>query len=400
MTANQTPSQPHSPLSLLRRQSELDAMTSRITKITIILALVALGVASAVIAPASRDISGAAQIPQAPTAKTIEVTSMEVMRVHWRTYSQEISINGFIQPARRVTLTARLSGTLASVEADVGTAVRAGDVIARFDTEALTLSLNRLVATTDAKAATLLRAQKDLERTRSLVATGGVAQAKLTEVETDVAVLKAELRALQAEQAEAQRALNDAVVTAPFDGIVNSRRINPGQAVSINTELFEIVDIAQLDLVALIPPQESAGLSIGQTASIRIEGLPDETLSVQLDRISPATLDNSRSLQVYLRLQHVVPGLRGGMFGHGSLQTDSHDNILAVPAAAITTEGGETLVRKIVDGVVHRQPVTLGTAKVGEDLLEVRTGLSEGDDVITVPLRDAANGTSVKIAER
>ncbi|NTF40293.1 efflux RND transporter periplasmic adaptor subunit [Rhizobium rhizogenes] len=400
MTANQTPSQPYSPLSLLRRQSELDAMTRRITKITIILALVALGVASAVIAPASRDISGAAQIPQAPTAKTIEVTSMEVMRVHRRTYSQEISINGFIQPARRVTLTARLSGTLASVEADVGTTVRAGDVIARFDTEALTLSLNRLVATTDAKAATLLRAQKDLERTRSLVATGGVAQAKLTEVETDVAVLKAELRALQAEQAEAQRALNDAVVTAPFDGIVNSRRINPGQAVSINTELFEIVDIAQLDLVALVPPQESAGLSIGQTASIRIEGLPDETLSARLDRISPATLDNSRSLQVYLRLQHVVPGLRGGMFGHGSLQIDSHDNILAVPAAAIITEGGETLVRTIIDGAVHRQPVTLGTAKVGEDLVEVRTGLSEGDAVITVPLRDAANGTSVKIAER
>ncbi|MGV1761663.1 efflux RND transporter periplasmic adaptor subunit [Rhizobium sp. A22-96] len=375
-------------------------MTSRITKITIILALVALGVVSAVIVPASRDISGAAQITQAPAAKTIEVASMEVMRVRRQTYSQELRINGFIQPARRVTLTARLSGTLASVEADVGTTVRAGDVIARFDTEALTLSLNRLVATTDAKAATLLRAQKDLERTRSLVATGGVAQAKLTEVETDVAVLKAELRALQAEQAEAQRALSDAVVTAPFDGIVNSRRINPGQAVSINTELFEIVDIAQLDLVALIPPQESAGLSIGQTASIKVEGLPDEALLARLDRISPATLDNSRSLQVYLRLQHVVPGLRGGMFGHGSLQIDSHDNILAVPAAAIITEGGETLVRTIIDGAVHRQPVTLGTAKVGEDLVEVRTGLSEGDAVITVPLRDAANGTSVKIAER
>ncbi len=375
-------------------------MTSRITKITIILALVALGVVSAVIVPASRDISGAAQITQAPPAKTIEVASMEVMRVRRQTYGQELRINGFIQPARRVTLTARLSGTLASVEADVGTAVRAGDVIARFDTEALTLSLNRLIATTDAKAATLLRAQKDLERTRSLVAAGGVAQAKLTEIETDVAVLKAELRALQAEQAEAQRALNDAAVTAPFDGIVNSRRINPGQAVSINTELFEIVDIAQLDLVALIPPQESAGLSIGQAASIKIEGMPDEALLARLDRISPATLDNSRSLQVYLRLEHVVLGLRGGMFGHGSLQIDSHDNILAVPAAAIITEGGETLVRTIIDGAVHRQPVTLGTAKVGEDLVEVRTGLSEGDAVITVPLRDAANGTSVKIAER
>jgi RND family efflux transporter MFP subunit len=374
-------------------------MTSRIKRITIFVALIALGVAGAVIAQASRDVRETAQTAQAPAARPIEVASMEVIQVHRQTYGQEIRINGFIQPARRVTLTARLSGTLASVETDVGKAVRAGDIIARFDTEALTLSQNRLAATTEAKAATLQRAQKDLERTRSLVATGGVAQAKLTEVETDVAVLKAELRALEAEQAEAQRALNDAVVTAPFDGIVNSRRINPGQAVSINTELFEIVDIAQLDLVALIPPQESAGLSIGQMASIQIEGLP-EPLSARLDRISPATLDNSRSLQAYLRLEHVVPGLRGGMFGHGSLQIDSREDILAVPVAAIAREGGETFIRTVIDGVVHRQPVVLGTTSVGEDLVEVRSGLNEGDVVITVPLKDVSSGTSVKIAER
>lgn len=398
--ANPNPELATSPLSLMRRQLKLDAMTIRFTKITFILAVIALGVASVVIAQASRDVRGTAQSEHAPAAKAIEVASMEVMQVHRQTYSQEIRINGFIQPSRRVTLTARLSGTLASVEVDVGMAVRAGDVIARFDTEALTLSQNRLVATTEAKAATLLRAQKDLERTRSLVATGGVAQAKLTEVETDVAVQKAELRALQAEEAEAQRALDDAVVTAPFDGIVNSRKINPGQAVSVNTELFEIVDIAKLDLVALIPPQESAGLSIGQKASIEIEGLPEKPLLARLDRISPATLDNSRSLQIYLRLEHVVPGLRGGMFGHGSLQIGSQDNILAVPTAAVTTEGGESFIRKIVDGVVQRQPVVLGTTGVGEDLVEVETGLSEGDAILTVPLKDVSNGTSVTIAER
>ena len=236
-------------------------MMSHIKNIMIAFVLVALAIAAAVIAPDSNDALDAGQTASIK-AKTVEVAPMEVMQVHRRTYRRAIRINGFIQPARRVMLTARLSGTVASVDADVGTAVQAGAVIARFDTETLTLSLNKLVATAEAKAATLARAQKDLERTRSLVATGGVAQAKLTEVETDVAVLKAELRALQAEEAEARRALDDAVVTAPFDGIVNSRKINPGQAVSINTELFEIVDIARLDLVALIPPQESAGLSI------------------------------------------------------------------------------------------------------------------------------------------
>ncbi len=378
----------------------LGVMTSRVAKITIMLTFIALGVTSAVIAPASRDVRGSAQVELTPAVKTIELAPMEVAKVRRQSYAQDIRINGFIQPARRVTLTARLSGTLATVDADVGTAVHAGDTIARFDTETLTLSLNKLVATTEAKAATILRAQKDLERTRSLAATGGVAQAKLTEVETNLAVLKAELRALQAEEAEARRALDDAVVTAPFDGIVNARKINPGQAVSINTELFEIVDIAQLDLVALIPPQESAGLSIGQTASIEIEGLPDKSLAARLDRISPATLDNSRSLQVYLRLDHTMPGLRGGMFGHGTLQIEKRMNILAVPVAAIVKDGGETFIRTIVDGAVRRQAVTLGSAKVGEDLVEIRSGLSEGDVVITVPLKDASNGTSVKIAER
>ncbi|MFS8048568.1 efflux RND transporter periplasmic adaptor subunit [Rhizobium sp. BR 314] len=375
-------------------------MTSRVAKITITLTFIALGITSAVIAPASRDVRGSAQAELTPPAKTIELAPMEVTKVRRQSYTQDIRINGFIQPARRVTLTARLSGTLASVDADVGTAVHAGDVIARFDTETLTLSLNKLVATTEAKAATILRAQKDLERTRSLAATGGVAQAKLTEVETNLAVLRAELRALQAEEAEARRALDDAVVAAPFDGIVNARKVNPGQAVSVNTELFEIVDIAQLDLVALIPPQESAELSIGQTASIEIEGLPEKLLSARLDRISPATIDNSRSLQAYLRLDHAMPGLRGGMFGHGMLQIEKHTNILAVPVAAVIKDGGEAFIRTIVDGAIRRQAVTLGSTKVGEDLVEIRSGLSEGDVIIAVPLKDASNGTSVKIAER
>lgn len=374
---------------------------SVVMKITIALTLTALGVAGIVIAPAGNDARNAPSATrQTADIKTIEVAAVEVMQVRRENYRQQIRINGFIQPARRVTLTARLSGTRAAVEADIGTAVQAGAVIARFDTETLTLSLNKLVATTEAKAATLLRAQKDLERTRSLAATGGVAQAKLIEVETDVAVLKAELRALQAEEAEARRALDDAVVTAPFDGIVNTRRVNPGQAVSINTELFEVVDIARLDLVALIPPQESAWLSIGQTAEIEIEGLPEKPLSARLDRISPATVDGSRSLQVYLRIEQAMPGLRSGMFGHGTLQIESHDDILAVPAAAVIKEGGDTFIRTISDGAVRQQPITLGNARIGEDLVEVRSGLNEGDRIITVPLKDVTSGTLVKIAGR
>ena len=380
-------------------------MMSFVTKITIALALAALGVAGVVIAPARNDARNDARdapvaLGQTASIKTVEVAPLEVMTVRRRSYSREIRINGFIQPARRVTLTARLSGTVASVETDVGIAVRAGDVIARFDTETLTLTLNRLVATTEAKAATLLRAQKDLERTRSLAASGGVAQAKLTEVETDVAVQKAELRALQAQEAEAQRALDDAVVTAPFDGIVNSRKINPGQAVSINTELFEIVDISRLDLVALLPPQESAGLSIGQMANIEIEGLPAKSLPARLDRISPATIDGSRSLQVYLRLEQTAAGLRGGMFGHGTLQIENHENILAVPTAVISKEGEDSFIRTITDGAVRRQPIVLGNARIGEDLVEVRSGLNDGDLIITVPLKDVATGTPVKIAGR
>lgn len=368
--------------------------------ITIALALMALGIAGVMIVTAETEAPDVRSAGQTATVKAVEVAPMDVMQVQRQNYTQEIRISGFLQPARRVTLTARLSGTLAAVEADVGTTVRAGDVIARFETETLTLTLDKLVATTEAKAAMLLRAQKDLERTRSLAATGGIAQAKLTEVETDAAVLKAELRALRAEEAEARRALDDAVVTAPFDGIVNTRGINPGQAVSINTELFEIVDIARLDMVALLPPRESAELSIGQMAEIEVEGLPKTSFSARLDRISPATVGTSRSLQVYLRLEQTVPGLRGGMFGHGTLRIGSHENILAVPMAAVAKEGEKAFVRTISDGVVRRQSIVLGNARVGEDLVEVRSGLKEGDRIITVPLADIATGTPIRIAGR
>ncbi|AOF92643.1 efflux RND transporter periplasmic adaptor subunit [Sinorhizobium sp. RAC02] len=363
--------------------------------------LIVFSLAVAGLVTAFADRQGLAEDAAQPVAaKVVEVAASEVIRLERKAYAETLPINGFLQPARRVTLTAKLSGVLKDVHVDVGDSVRKGDVVASFDDEALKLSLESRAARMEAKAAALTRAETELERARGLAQTGGITKARVIEVETDMMVQKAELRALQAEAAETQRLLNDAVVTAPFDGVISIRRINPGQAISANTELMEIVDTAEMDMVAKLPPAEGTRLHAGQTAQIRIEGLPDQTLSARLARISPATVDGSRSLLIYLRLEKTGAALRGGMFTEGELQLARMDDVLAVPSAAILYTDKLPFVLKIADGKAQRQQVTLGKALRRDGLVEIREGLKEGDMVVTVPLADVKNDTPMTIAQR
>lgn len=333
-------------------------------------------------------------------AKTVEVAASEVITLERKEYAEALPINGFLQPARRVTLTAKLSGVLKDVHVDVGDTVRKGEIVASFDDEALKLSLESRVARMQAKAAALARAETELERARGLAQTGGITRARVIEVETDMIVQKAELRALQAEAAETQRLLSDTVVTAPFEGVISIRRINPGQAISANTELMEIVDTAEMDMVAKLPPAEGTRLQVGQTADIRVEGLPDRRLSAGLARISPATVDGSRSLLIFLRLEKTTAALRGGMFAEGDLQLARMDDVLAVPSAAVIYVDTLPFVLTITNGKAQRQQVALGKALRREGLIEIREGLKEGDMVVTVPLADVENNTPMTIAQR
>jgi multidrug efflux system membrane fusion protein len=330
--------------------------------------------------------------------KVTELAEIEVTRVARQDLTLDIRVSGSLQPVRRTSLNAKVSGTLSELTVDVGDRVKIGDVIARFDATDLKTTLQEREATLSATQAQLQAAEATLKRTQSLSGSGISSQASLEQAESETLRLKAQLRALQAQVDASRKALGDAVVRAEFDGVISRRPVDQGQTVGINTEIVAVVDLSQLEVAAGVPTSRIADVRVGQPASLRIEGIPDRNFKAEVVRISPVADTSSRAVQVFLSIANRDDLLRGGMFASGAITARTSEDIIALPAAAIRKDGRGSFVLKVANGTLVRQDVTPGESWQDGTLVIIASGISEGDVVVTAPLPDLKPDTPIRIA--
>jgi RND family efflux transporter MFP subunit len=330
--------------------------------------------------------------------KVVELAAVEVTRVQRQDLTTEIRFSGSLQPVRRTSLTAKVSGTLSEVLVDVGDPVKAGDVIARFETKEFETTLDERRATLQATDAQLKVAEATLSRTRQLSGNGISSQAALDQAEADVLRLRAQQRGLQSQVESAQKSLADTVVRADFDGIVSARSVEEGQTVGVNAELVSVVDLSSLEVAAGVPANRIAEVAVGQKAHLRIDGFDGRVFEAEVRRISPVATANSRSIDVFLSIDNSDNALRGGMFAAGAITVRNSADVVALPAAALRKDGDKAFVLKVHDDRLVRQDVTSGAAWENGRLVEIISGVQAGDVVVTAPLPDLKPDTAIRIA--
>ncbi|GGE41607.1 nodulation protein NolF [Agaricicola taiwanensis] len=344
-----------------------------------------------------RDASPRTAVP-VEQPEVVELAAMEVTRVERQDLATEIRVSGSLQPVRRTSLTAKVSGTLSEVLVDVGDKVKAGDVIARFDTRDFINSLDERKATLAATSAQLKVAEQTLARTRQLSGSGISSRAALDEAEASVLQFRAQERALQAQVESAQKNLNDTVVRADFDGFVSARNVEEGQTVGVNAELVSIVDLSTLEVAAGVPTNRIAEVAVGQKARLRIDGFDGRVFEAEVRRISPVATANSRSIHVFLDIDNSDSSLRGNMFASGAITIRQSNDVVALPAAALRKDGETSFVLKVDNDKLVRQDVTAGSNWQNGRLVEITAGVEEGDVIVTAPLPDLKPDTNIRIA--
>ncbi len=374
-------------------------MAGRLARIGWVLGIAAVGVTVTLGARHERAASAPAVQATAPSPQTTELASPEVLRVAPRDLTRTVRFSGSTLPATRQRIDAEVAGRLREVRVDVGDHVEQGALLALVDTDQLQSTLGAREATLEAREAQRRLAQTTLDRARRLGTAGISSEASLLSAEADLLNLDAQVRALQADVADAQRALEDSHIVAPFDGAILSRSVEPGQSVAVGAAMFEMVDPDTMEIDALVPASRIAEVRIGQGARIRIEGLSGDELQATVARIAPGTVEGTRAVRVFLSLGEGTPALRGGMFSTGEIELERFPDVIALPAGALRRDGEGAFVLKAESGRVLRQDVTEGARFPEVDLVEIRSGVREGDVVVTAPLPDLQPDTAVTIAD-
>lgn len=357
----------------------------------------------ALIAGAVRAISVKRQQAQAAASTVqvqnqIELRASDVLRVEPRELIQSLPITGTIKAVNFAAIKARVAGEIKAFTVREGDAVKAGQVLARIDPVEYQNRWEQAREQADAARAQLDIAQRQWDINQALVAQGFIAKVALDNSQASLQAAQASYRAAMAGAEVARKALDDASLRAPFDGVIASRLAQAGERVAVDVKLLELVDPSQLEVEVALSASDSVDVRVGQVAQLQVEDRPG-VLTARVKRISPSAQAGSRSVLVFLALD-AQPGLRHGLFVKGTLGT-TQSRALAVPLEAIRTDRARPYVQVVAgEQVVHR-PVEMGlrgTEVNGRDANPIWVavqGLSEGDTVLQGQLGPLREGLRV-----
>lgn len=336
-------------------------------------------------------------------APAIELAAGDVARAMRTELVTTLAVSGGLKAVDSALVKARVAAEVAQLSVREGDRVAAGQLLGRLDDTEQRWRLKQAEDQAAAAQAQLEIAERTLANNRALVEQGFISKTALDTSVSSANGARASLQAAQAAAELARKAARDSEIRAPIAGLVSQRFVQPGERVSVDARLLEIVDLSRLELEAAVAPEDVLGVRVGQSALLAVDGLA-EPVAAKVVRINPATQAGTRAVMTYLQVLPgpAAAGLRQGLFARATLET-GRKAALVVPASALRFDQARPHVLAVVDGVVRVKPVVLGVrGDVGfggapEAAVEVASGVAEGEMVLRGSVGALRDGTRVTL---
>jgi membrane fusion protein (multidrug efflux system) len=307
-------------------------------------------------------------------AGSLAVRTATVVR---ETLPAVIEMPATVRPLERAVISAKLTGTIASLPWGLGQAVSAGDVL-------VTLSVPETEARVRQAQASLAEATRANERERTLVAKGVNPPDALRDAED-------RLRFAQAGLAEAEAMLAHASIRAPFAGVITEKPVLPGDLATPGLPLLTLESTARLRAEGAVPEQAAASLRIGDSLPVVVQD-GASPVAGRIEELSTAADALSRSVLVKVALP--ADSARSGQFARLQVTVGQSDSLF-VPPDALTRFGQMERVFVVEEGRAALRLVKTG--RTTGDRLEILSGLNAGEQIVLAPpaaLRDGQRVTA------
>jgi len=340
--------------------------------------------------------------------------AVEVFKVAASTVSEGIDVVGSLSAKFGTDMKSEYTGIVAEVYVTEWVRVAKGTPLARLDAREADLVLSKAQMAVDVAKANLLqaevaanRANREYERLLKLKEAGLVTQQALDDGLTEkeaaaarIATATAQIKAAEEEVRYTQTRLSKGIIRSPMDGVVSLRNVNVGDFVGEMgaKPMFRIVDNSILDLTVNVPSGEMGSVHVGQPLTFSTDALPGKTFSGKVKFINPAVNEADRSVKVVAEVQNVDEQLKGGLFAKGRIMTGTRAGVLKVPQTALLT--WDVPAKKaevfVVDGDTARRQ-TVRTGNIAGDRVEIPSGLTPGQQVITRGGFNVKDGNKVNV---
>jgi membrane fusion protein, multidrug efflux system len=337
--------------------------------------LLLIAAALVTFAPGCSEGPASAQVAAPPIPVRVEPVNREVARA-------ALIAPGLVQPRDTYELGFPSGGVVLDVAAQDGALVHAGDELVRID------PTTARAAATQAREG-FSRAERDLDRARSLAEGGSLPPATLEDAQTGANVARANVAA-------ASFALRHAVLRSPVDGWIDARLVDPGEIVGPGQQLMRVASQERGWILRVaVPDRVVARLSIGDAAAITLDADPEHSIDAQVVEIARLPTPGFGTFDVELHIAAAPAGivLRTGLVGRASIPHGPSYGASVPVSALVDGHDHEAFVYVIRSGQAHRVPVRI--AFLEDDRAVIAEGLDGVDAVITAGADRLQDGARV-----
>ena len=326
------------------------------------------------------------ELQEAPTKstpqarkRTLNVTAEVIKK---SSISDGIIITGLLLPDEEVSLSFETSGKITAINFVEGTHVKKGLLLAKVNDAQLQAQLRKLEVQ-------LKLAEDRVYRQNALLEREAVSKEAYEQVQTDLAMLKAEI-----DMVKANIALTE--LRAPFDGIIGLRQVSEGTYATPSTIVASLTKISPLKIEFAVPERYAGIVKNGANLSFKVEGHL-KPFSAKVYATESYVDPTTHTFAIRALYANNNGQLMPGRFANVDLKTQEFDDAITIPSQAIIPEMGIDKVYLYKSG--KAQPVTITKGIRNESRAQILEGLNIGDTIITSGTLQLRTGLSVTLDE-
>ena len=292
------------------------------------------------------------------------------------TIEDRINLPGVIEPWEKLSVLAKIHGTVVKVEASEGQTVTKGQIIARIDPDDFRIAV-------DSARATYELAIAQHKRLASLLEKGIVPEAEIEKLEAQVKTSKAALE-------NAELMLSRCTITAPISGVIRRLDATEGLLLSVSDPVAEILQVDRVKAVVGIPESDVALVRNIKEVHLTIQALDNKEVVGRHHFLAGSPESGARLYRLELAIDNEDNLIMPGMFFRAKLVKRVITDTVAVPLFTVIKRESEQFVFVEEDGVAIKLPVELGIME--EWRVQITKGLSPGSRVVVEGHRDIDHG--------
>ncbi|HEX7229586.1 MAG TPA: efflux RND transporter periplasmic adaptor subunit [Candidatus Binatia bacterium] len=323
-----------------------------------------------------------------------------------------LTASGYVVARRKAAVASKGTGTLVYLAVEEGDRVKKGQVIARLDDSDVMATLRRARENLRVAEADLEEAKKNYQRMQAVIGKRAVSQADYDAAEARYKRVVSTIEAAKYAVREAEVAVENTRIIAPFDGTVLKKNADVGEivaplagAASSKAAVVTIADMSSLEVDADVSEANIPRVAAEQNCEITLDAYPQQRYPGYVSNIVPTADRAKATVMVKIRFkqydQRVLPemGAKVTFLAPGtSADATTVKPLLTVPAAAVTERDRGAVVFQIKEDRAVEVPVTTGR-RLG-NAIEITSGLKEGDRVISKADGRLKDGVKVSLSQK